>query len=237
MYKKCAVILAGGRGTRLRPYTIAIPKPLVPIGDYPILEIIIRRLAEQNFTRIIITVNHQAELIQAYFGNGEKWGIEIEYALESKPLGTMGPLKNISDLPDQFLVTNGDVLTNLDYSQFLESHTKKGAIFTISAFERYNMIDYGVLHVDQQGFLVGFEEKPSLPYMVSMGVYAISREVLQYIPQDKLFGFDDLMHCLLRQNKQVNVELFDGYWLDIGRPSDYEQAINDFEEKRGLFLT
>lgn len=237
MYKKCAVILAGGRGTRLRPYTIAIPKPLVPIGDYPILEIIIRRLAEQNFTRVIITVNHQAELIQAYFGNGEKWGIEIEYALESKPLGTMGPLKNISDLPDQFLVTNGDVLTNLDYSQFLESHTKKGAIFTISAFERYNMIDYGVLHVDQQGFLVGFEEKPSLPYMVSMGVYAISREVLQYIPQDKLFGFDDLMHCLLRQNRQVNVELFDGYWLDIGRPSDYEQAINDFEEKRGLFLT
>ena len=236
MSEKCAVILAGGRGTRLRPYTISMPKPLVPVGDYPILEIIIRQLAQQGFDRVIITVNHQADLIQAYFGDGHKWGVSIEYSLEDKPLGTMGPLKNIALLPDQFLVMNGDVLTDLQFDAFLEEHTQSRALFTISAYQRTHMVDYGVLHVDERHLLCGFEEKPKLHYTVSMGVYAVSRKALPYIPQDEFFGFDHLMHSLLQVEEKVRVQTFGGYWLDIGRPSDYEQAIADFEEKRELFL-
>ena len=236
MSEKCAVILAGGRGTRLRPYTIAMPKPLVPVGDYPILEIIVRQLARQGFSRIIITVNHQAELIQAYFGDGHKWGVSIEYSLEDKPLGTMGPLRRISTLPGSFLVMNGDVLTDLSFGSFLEEHDRTGRLFTISAYRRLHKVDYGVLHTDGRGGLSGFEEKPQLDYTVSMGVYAVSRDVLPYIPEDEFFGFDHLMYRLLKEGRQVGVRVFDGYWLDIGRPSDYERAISDFEEKRGAFL-
>ncbi len=236
MSEKCAVILAGGRGTRLRPYTIAMPKPLVPVGDYPILEIIIRQLAQQGFSKIIVTVNHQAELIQAYFGDGRKWGVSITYSLEDKPLGTMGPLKNIEGLPENFLVMNGDILTDLPFGSFLEEHESTGRLFTISSYKRLHRVDYGVLHTDSRGGLSGFEEKPQLNYTVSMGVYAASRDVLPYIPQDEFFGFDHLMHRLLEEGQEVGVRIFDGYWLDIGRPSDYERAISDFEEKREAFL-
>lgn len=236
MSEKCAVILAGGRGTRLRPYTIAMPKPLVPIGDYPILEVIIRQLAQQGFSRIIITVNHQAEIIQAYFGNGQKWGVAIEYCMEDKPLGTMGPLKNIKNLPEHFIVMNGDVLTNLNFGIFLDEHCRHNVLFTISAYQRTHMVDYGVLHTNEQSYLCGFEEKPKLNYTVSMGVYALSHCVLNYIPKDEFFGFDHLMHRLIKEKQPVEVKLFDGYWLDIGRPSDYEKAIADFEENRRLFF-
>ena len=236
MSEKCAVILAGGRGTRLRPYTISMPKPLVPVGEYPIMEIIIRQLATNGFRRIIIAVNHQADLIQAYFGDGSKWDVSISYSLEDKPLGTMGPLKNIKDLPENFIVTNGDVLTDLNFDAFLRQHIDRRSIFTISGYNRQNMVDYGVLHVDEFNILSGFEEKPTLNYTVSMGVYAVSSRVLKYIPQNEFYGFDYLMHDLLKAHQQVTVQTYYGYWLDIGRPSDYEQAIADYEEKRGLFI-
>ena len=131
--EKRAVILAGGKGTRLRPYTVVLPKPLMPIGDYPILEVIIRQLKEYGFTRITIAVNHQAEIIKAFFGNGSKWNINIDYSLEEKALSTMAPLKLINDLPDNFLVMNGDILTDLDFGQFYENHSKNNNIFTISS--------------------------------------------------------------------------------------------------------
>lgn len=237
MSEKCAVILAGGKGTRLRPYTIAMPKPLVPVGDYPIMEIVIRQLIQQQFTRVVIAVNHQADLIKAYFGTGEKWGIQIEYSMEDKPLGTMGPLKNIRDLPDNFLVMNGDVLTDLPFGAFFDKHIENDRLYTISGYQREHMVDYGVLHVDNMTqLLTGFEEKPRLHYTVSMGVYALSKDVLDYIPKDEMFGFDHLMEKLLNAHKNVSVQVYDGYWLDIGRPSDYERAIHDFEEKRGAFL-
>lgn len=236
MCDKCAVVLAGGKGTRLRPYTIAMPKPLVPVGDYPILEVIIRQLVKCGFGRIIMTVNHQAELIKAYFGNGEKWNIKIEYSLEDKPLGTMGPLSIISDLPENFIVMNGDVLTDLDFKVFFDNHIERSSIFTISAFQRKHLVDYGVLHINQENILTGFEEKPSLNYIVSMGVYAVSKRVLQYIPKNSFYGFDSLMLDLMKYSEQVRISLHEGYWLDIGRPSDYEQAISDFEEKREIFL-
>ncbi|MCR5590954.1 MAG: NTP transferase domain-containing protein [Lachnospiraceae bacterium] len=233
--KKTAVIMAGGKGTRLMPYTMVIPKPLVPVGQYPIMEIVIRQLASYGFERVIIAVNHQAELIETYFGNGSKFGLDIEYSLETKPLSTMGPLKQMQDLPEHFLVMNSDVLTDLDYSLLLSEHIKSGRIFTISSFKRVQNVEYGVLH-EQGGVLSDFTEKPKLDYLVSMGVYALSKRVLDYIPYDEFFGFDNLMKCLLENHEEVGLRLHEGYWLDIGRPDDYQMATDEFESKRDLFL-
>lgn len=227
---KVAVILAGGKGTRLRPYTVAMPKPLVPIGDKPILEIIITQLVKYGFDKIIITVNHQADIIMAYFGDGSKWGVKIEYSLEDKPLGTMGPLKLLGEnIPQEFLVTNGDVLSDIDYSSFLESHKRSKKIFTIACHKRVQISDYGVLEV-RNNVLTDFREKPESHFMVSMGVYAVTREILDYIPDNEYFGFDKLMLKLLEEDIEVRIHEHQGYWMDIGRPSDYEQAVNDWEQ-------
>ena len=231
MYKT-AVILAGGKGTRLRPYTVALPKPLVPVGDKPILEIIIIQLAKQGFDRIMITVNHQADIIRAYFGNGDKWGVRIEYSLEDKPLGTMGPLSLIEEIPDDFLVMNGDVLSDIDYSAFLEEHIRLKRLFSIASYRRIQKTDYGVLNVEDHR-MTGFQEKPETQFIVSMGIYAVSKKTVSYIPKDQYFGFDMLMLNLLRNNIQVGVHEHKGYWMDIGRPDDYGQAVDDLES--GIF--
>lgn len=229
---KTAVILAGGKGTRLQPYTIALPKPLVPLIDKPILEIIIIQLSKQGFEKVIITVNHQADIIMAYFGNGSKWGLNIEYSLENKPLGTMGPLKLINNLPDNFLVMNGDVLSDMEYAIFLEKHEKSKKIFSIACFQRKQKNDYGVLKV-KNGNLVGFKEKPVTNFTVSMGIYAVSNRIIDFIPQDEYFGFDMLMLKLLGKKVDVGVYSHEGYWMDIGRPDDYIQTIEDM--KTGKF--
>ncbi len=230
--KQTAVILAGGKGTRLRPYTVALPKPLVPIGDRPILEIVIIQLVKQGFERIIITVNHQADIIMAYFGDGDKWGVRIEYSMEDKPLGTMGPLKLVQNLPEQFLVMNGDVLSDLNYSEFLKNHIESKNMFSVAGYKRTQQIDYGVLEVKDH-MLAGFREKPQSQYVVSMGIYAVSKNVLAYIPNEQYFGFDMLMLKLLNQNINVRIYEHNGYWMDIGRPDDYEQAVGDMES--GVF--
>lgn len=224
-----AVILAGGKGTRLRPYTVALPKPLMPIGEYPILEVIIRQLRHFGFGHITLAVNHQADLFRAFFGNGERWGITIDYSLEVTPLSTMGPLKLIPDLPEHFLVMNGDVLSDVDYRAFLDAHTVENRLFTISAARREQKIDYGVLHVEADR-LTGFEEKPSLPFMVSMGVYAVSRRIVDTIPAGQAYGFDTLMVDALKYGRPINIVPHDGYWLDIGRPDDYQKAVDDWPE-------
>ncbi len=177
-----AVILAGGRGTRLRPYTVVLPKPLMPIGEYPIMEVVIRQLAYHEFDHITIAVNHQAELIKAFFGDGSKWHLRIDYSLEDEPLGTMGPLKLIRDLPDQFLVMNGDVLTDLNFADFHAEHAQENRLFTVSSYQREQKVDYGVLMTDPQGTLRGFQEKPVTGYEVSMGIYMVSRDVLPVRP-------------------------------------------------------
>lgn len=225
---KRAVILAGGKGTRLRPYTVALPKPLMPIGEYPILEVIIRQLRGQGFEHVTLAVNHQADLFRAFFGDGRKWGMKIDYSLESKPLSTMAPLKLIHDLPEHFLVMNGDILTDIAYGEFLDAHERENRLFTVSASAREQKIDYGVLKVDDAGMLTGFEEKPSIPFLVSMGVYAASRTAVDSIPDDEAYGFDDLVLGFLAAGKQVATIAHTGYWLDIGRPDDYEQAIDDW---------
>jgi NDP-sugar pyrophosphorylase family protein len=236
MNTRRAIVLAGGRGTRLRPYTVVLPKPLMPIGDYPILEVIVRQLVKAGFGRITLAVNHQAELIKAFFGDGSKWNVQIDYSLEQSPLGTMGPLKLIDDLPDDFLVMNGDILTDLDFGAFHNGHVSEQCLFTISSHVRQQMVDYGVLEVDAADLLVDFREKPKNEYLVSMGVYMVNRRVLEHIPAGRPYGFDNLMLDLMRAGKTVRAQRFDGYWLDIGRPDDYAQAIDQFESMRSRFL-
>jgi len=223
---KRAIILAGGMGTRLRPYTITLPKPLVPVGDKPILELIITQLKSHGFNHITITVNHMADIIKAFFGDGSKWGIKIDYTQETKALSTMGPLTLIDNLPDHFLVMNGDVLTDIDFSAFYNEHVANNSLFTIGSFRRSEKIDYGLLHQNDNGELIQFEEKPTYDFLVSMGVYMVNNKCLNYIPQDTFFGFDHLMYKLLEEKKFPKIYEFNGYWLDIGRPSDYEIAIN-----------
>ena len=231
-----AVILAGGRGTRLRPYTVVLPKPLMPIGDYPVLEVVIRQLVRHGFDHITLAVNHQADLIRAFCGDGSKWNTRIDYSLEHEPLGTMGPLRLVPDLPEHFLVMNGDVLTDLDFARFYEAHRDGGTSFTIASYAREQFIDYGVLVTGEHGTLERFEEKPRKTFEVSMGVYMVSRDVLDMIPPSGPYGFDTLMRDMLERRSPVTVKRFDGYWLDIGRPDDYMQAIDEFAAMRPRFL-
>jgi mannose-1-phosphate guanylyltransferase len=232
-----AVILAGGKGTRLRPYTTSIPKPLVPIGDdSAILEIVLRQLARDGFRRITIAIGHLGELIRAYVGTGAKWGLEVDYATEEKPLSTMGPVVAVLDrLPEKFLVLNGDILTDLSYSALLEAHEASDAPITIATYSRHVDVDFGVLTVEK-GAVVGFVEKPRLDYDVSMGVYAVSRSTLAGYPVGEPLGFDRLVLDLLAKDQNPASFPFDGYWLDIGRPDDYDQANAEFAQLRSVLL-
>jgi NDP-sugar pyrophosphorylase family protein len=233
---KRAIILAGGKGTRLQPYTVVLPKPLMPIGEYPILEVIVRQLVTDGFDHITLAVNHQAALIRSFFGDGSAWNVQIDYSQENSPMGTMGPLRLIKDLPENFLIMNGDILTDLDFDAFYKNHIKAGKMFTISSYEREQKVDYGVLLKTDSNLLCGFEEKPSRKYDVSMGIYMANREVLKYVPEGP-YGFDNLMFDLLLDKIVVRVDPFKGYWLDIGRPDDYIQAIEEFESMKEKFLS
>ena len=232
-----AVILAGGRGTRLRPYTTTLPKPLVPIGDdCAILEIVLRRLARDGFGRVTIAIGHLGELIRAYAGTGEQWGLDIDYATETRPLNTMGPAVAILDrLPDNFLVLNGDILTDISYSAVLAAHVASGAPLTIATYRRKVEVDFGVLEVEG-GAVVGFHEKPTLDYKVSMGIYAVRRDTLATYAAGEPLGFDQLVLDLLAAGRSPASYPFDGYWLDIGRPEDYDRANAEFPGLRHKFL-
>lgn len=233
---KRAVILAGGKGTRLKPYTIVFPKPLVPVGDHPILEIVIRQLVKYGFDHITLAVNHQADLIKAFFGDGKKWNTFIDYSLEDKPLSTMGPLTLIHDLPENFLVMNGDILTDLNYQSFYENHEANQSLYTILGKQRKDKVEYGILETNERNILTGFKEKPTHEYLVSSGIYMLNKRVLNFIPKGESFGFDQLMLKLIENNEQVKVDLFEGFWLDIGRPDDYALAIEKSEEIKSTYL-
>jgi NDP-sugar pyrophosphorylase family protein len=232
-----AVILAGGKGVRLLPYTTALPKPLVPIGErYAILEIILRQLADQGFKSVTIAINHLGELIRAFVADGRRWDLRVDYVEETVPLSTVGPLFGLTDrLPEQFLVMNGDVLTDLNYSDLLHSHALSRAPLTVSTFIRTVKIDFGVLALER-GHIVGFTEKPTYHYPVSMGVYGMSRDTLAPYPAGLAFGFDQLILDLVRQGKFPSTYTFDGFWLDIGRPEDYDEANRTFKELEPMLL-
>ncbi|MGW6955152.1 nucleotidyltransferase family protein [Streptomyces sp. PAN_FS17] len=232
-----AVILAGGKGVRLRPYTTALPKPLVPIGDqHAILEIVLRQLSTAGFTRCTIAIGHLGEIIRAYVGDGTQWGLSVDYATEDSPLGTMGPLLNLRDrLPEHFLVMNGDVLTDLDYADVLSTHEASGTPLTIATYARKVHIDFGVLTTDASR-VVAFTEKPSIDYRVSMGVYGVSRTTLDHYTPGLPLGFDELVMDLLAAERPPHAYEFDGYWLDIGRPDDYDRANAEFTSRKSLLL-
>lgn len=230
------VILAGGKGTRLKPYTTVLPKPLMPIGQMPILEVVLRQLKSHGFRKITLSVNHLAELIQAFFNDGSRLGLEISYCLEEKPLGTAGSISLIRNLTDTFLVMNGDLLTTIDYRDIVDSHIKNRAIATIGAFPREVNIDFGVLDIGEGGELVDYREKPSLQYWVSMGVNVLNESVLEYIPPAEYLDMPTLMMKLVKAGKRVLTYRSECEWLDIGRPDDYERATEEFESAREKFL-
>jgi NDP-sugar pyrophosphorylase family protein len=200
----------------------------MPVGESPILEVIIRQLRQHGVENIILAVNHQADLFRAFFGDGKRLGVNISYSLETKPLGTMGPLRLMPSLPQNFIVMNGDVLCDLDFAAFVQRHEKEDRLFTIAAAQREQLIDYGVLVSNETGQLVGFSEKPRSSYLVSMGVYCVNRNVLEWIPEDQAFGFDQLMLKLIASGRTVQIEPHAGYWLDIGRPDDYYKAVEEW---------
>ncbi len=225
-----AVILAGGQGTRLRPYTTIIPKPLVPIGgEMPILELVIRQLAHCGFTHITLAVNHMANLIIAFFGDGSKWGVHIDYSLEEKPLSTIGPLTLIDDLPESFIVMNGDILCDLGYRDFLNSHAGSGADVTVATYKRDMKIDFGVISYNSNNVIETFSEKPTYHFDVSMGIYGMSRHVVRSLPKGEPYGFDNLMHDGLKNGLKLAANPFDGFWLDIGRPDDYDYVNENYD--------
>lgn len=226
-----AVILAGGRGTRLRPYTTAIPKPLVPVGDHPILSIVLKQLKAAGVTKVTLTISHFAEIIMAVFGDGRKHGLEIAYSIEDKPLGTVAPLKLLNDLPERFIVMNGDLLTDIDYRAVYQSHLEAGCELTVATFKRDAKIDLGVIEVDSKTLrATGFREKPTYHFNVSTGVYVYNRSLLERVPSGKIYGLDNLVLDMLKDEIPINTYPHPGYWLDIGRPDDYEKANQDVEK-------
>jgi NDP-sugar pyrophosphorylase family protein len=231
------VILAGGRGVRLRPYTTAFPKPLVPIGDeFAILEIVLRQLRSSGFESATIAIGHLGQLIRAYCGDGSQWGLDVRYWTEEEPLGTMGPVvANLDDLPEHFLVMNGDVLTDLDFRAVLEGHAASGDPLTVASYDRTVLIDFGVL-TTADGHIAAFREKPVEHFSVSMGIYAVSRETLRSYPAGEALGFDELVLDLMAAGTPPRVHPFAGYWLDIGRPDDYDRANDDWVELRSRLL-
>ena len=231
------VILAGGKGVRLAPLTEVIPKPLVPLGGMPIMEVVVRQLAAQGFGRITLAVGYLSELIQAYFQDGSRWGVSIDYSLEQQPLGTAGPLTQIPNLSDTFLVMNADILTNLDFRELVAHHRAKRNLATIGAHECQVKIDLGVIIKNGHGRIRDYLEKPTTTHLVSMGVYVFEPEVLSCIDGPGYLDFPDLVKRLLAAEKQVGYYPFDGYWLDIGRHEDYSRASQEFDEKKSEFFS
>lgn len=237
---KRAVILAGGLGTRLRPYTAVIPKPLMPVGDRPILEIVLRQLRRHGFDRVTIATGHLAQLIEAFFGDGSNLGLKIDYYREHEALGTVGALALIDDLDQSpFLVMNGDVLTDLDYDVLYRQHLDSAAAATIAVTQRTIQISLGVMHFkdrEHEDRVTDYIEKPTIDYEASMGVYCFAPRAVRHIDAGLRLDFPDLILRLIAAGEVVNAWRPDAYWLDIGRHDDYEKAMEEFEEMRHRLL-
>ena len=231
-----AVVLAGGKGTRLAPYTRIIPKPMMPIGDKAILEIMLSQLRKAGIHEVILTVGHLAGLMRAYFQDGSSMGVSICYSYEDHPLGTAGPLGLIDGLDETFLVCNGDILTTLNIQELLKFHKYNQGVATIASHHRDVQIDLGVIEINGDHTITGYQEKPTIDYLVSMGIYIFEPIVLQYIQKGQYLDFPDLIKILIREKKKVVAYPYDGYWADLGRADDYEQANIDFSEMRSQFL-
>jgi NDP-sugar pyrophosphorylase family protein len=232
-----AIILAGGKGTRLAPYTTVFPKPLMPIDGMPILEVIIKQLAHFEVRELVLTVSRQSEpLLSAYFGNGKKYGVRVYYSKEEEALGTVGPLSLIQDLPDTFLVMNGDILTSLNYRKLIQYHRQQKGIVTIAMNRKKVQLELGVMEFNPAHQLTRYTEKPALTYSVSMGIYVFEKKVLKWIPTKKYLDFPELIQKLIRQKEKVVCYPSNDFWLDIGSPEDYEEAQKKFQTMRKRLL-
>jgi len=232
-----AIILAGGRGTRLSPYTMVIPKPLVPIGHKPILDIIVRQLLYSGFTDITLTLGYLAEIIKAYFSSDITSKLSISFVTESMPLGTAGSLGILdTTFEESFLVMNGDILTSLNYNNFYKYHCENKGILTIATYTKEVKIDLGVIEIDNNNFVLNYIEKPKKLFNVSMGVYIYRPEVLSFIKKNEYLDFPDLVLRLLENGEKVVSYPNDCFWMDIGRPEDYIMAQEKFEKMKNIFL-
>jgi len=229
-----AVVLAGGKGSRLMPHTAETPKPLVEIAGRPVVEYLLAGLKKAGVRKVIMAVNHMADQIESRLGDGSRYNIDISYSREPKPLSTVGPLTLIPDLPENFIVANGDILTDLDIASLYRMHLERSAELTVATYEGTEKIDYGVLEIDPDGRVAAFAEKPDYSFIVSMGIYVFNRSVLELAPRNEPYGFDRLMLDMLRLQRDVYAYPYGGFWLDVGRPADYERAQSDAARLRGL---
>jgi NDP-sugar pyrophosphorylase family protein len=219
-----AVIQCGGQGTRLRPYTMVLPKPLMPVRSEPVLQLLIKWLRRNDIEEVFITTGYLGHLIKSVCGDGSQWGMSVRYTDEDQPLGTIGPLALLREELDQtFLVINGDVLTDLSISAFTTFHRRRGATITVGSSHRRTRMEFGVIEAEH-GRVTGFKEKPVMSSLVSMGVYCMEPDIFQYIPCGLPFGFDDLVLCLLNRSIRVEAYVHEGMWLDIGRLDDFQTA-------------
>jgi NDP-mannose synthase len=230
-----AVVLAGGRGTRLAPYTSILPKPLMPVGDRSILELVVDQLELAGIKDITFCVGYLSHLIRAVFDHRDNEGVEIDYVHEHEAMGTAGPLRLVGDLDETFIAMNGDVLTNLDYAELVRYHQHHGNALTIATHDRRIKIDYGVLHLQQLGSnghtqhrITEFQEKPEIVSSVSMGIYVMEPSIIDFVPEGQAFDLPDLVQALLRANQPVGAFKYDGLWFDIGRKEDYERAVQEW---------
>lgn len=233
-----AVIMAGGKGTRLHPYSALLPKPLMPLGDMPVMELLLRRLRRAGVTDVILAVSHLRHLLEAYFGDGSKLGLNIRYHTESKPLGTAGALGDmLDDLDDNFIVSNGDLLTSMDIEAMARQHVELGCDASIGVHQRENKIDFGLIEFDDQRRLSAYREKPSSLYFVSMGIYILGREAIRpAVVANEYLDMPTLLMKLRDANADVRCYYDQCFWLDIGRPDDFALAQSMFEQNRTLFL-
>ena len=219
-----AVIQCGGKGTRLRPYTLVLPKPLMPVGSKPVLQLLLTWLRRNGTRDVYITTGYLGNLIRGFCGDGGRWDLRIKYLEEPEPLGTVGALSLLRDeLDERFLVINGDVLTDLNLRAFVDCHREHAADLTIATARRTIRMDFGIIE-DVDGAVVRFREKPNLTQVVSMGVYCMEPKVLRQIPSGVPFGFDNMMSCMLDQGMSVHSFPHNGFWLDIGRVEDFQKA-------------
>lgn len=229
-----AVILAGGQGTRMRPYTAVLPKPLLPVAGLPVLELILRRLAGAGFRKAELCVGHLGALIQAYLSEGAALpdGIDLAYHWEDEPLGTAGALRLIEPGEAPFLVMNGDIISDLDFAELMNSHVKREAKVTVATTEKAIETELGVIE-HNHGWITGYNEKPTLSFRVSMGIYVCDPAALAHIPAGR-FDFPDLVKALIASNERVALYPFEGKWFDIGTVNEYEQALAEIEARPEL---
>jgi NDP-sugar pyrophosphorylase family protein len=230
-----AVILAGGKGSRLMPYTAVLPKPLMPLGDRAILEFTIRQLQRQGIVDITLSVGHLAHLVEAVFGDGSEHGVEVRYVREDAPLGTAGPLRLVEGLEDTFLLLNGDLVTTFDFNQLVRAHREAGSVLTIATHRRELKIDYGVIELEDGGphsRITGYREKPSVDLVVSTGIYAIEPRAIEHVPEGAAYDLPTLVLALIDAGEPVGSYTHDGLWLDVGRHDDYAEAVELLESGR-----